>query len=368
MKILIADDKEDVRRALELVLRRSGFETISVPNGRTALEVAKETDLDLAVIDVFMPDMSGIEVCKRLKEEEDHFLPVILITGMDSTDTKVSGFDVGADDYVVKPFDNRELIARVKALCRLKTLHDEVRQLASIREQIVYTTSHDFRTPLVGIRGALQNLLSGLVGELTKEQREYLELVDEAAARLGDLTDEMNRAARRTRVDQSITLESVDLAAAAERAAAGFKPAIMKRGIKFEIDVAADCPPARADREKVTQVIANLLDNAIKHSPEGGLIRVEVKRSTEKGRVGAQVSVIDQGPGIARSDFERIFFRFEQVGAPEQTTSQGTGLGLAICKEIVDAHGGRIWVESEKGSGARFHVVLPAVTEKRGAA
>lgn len=367
MRILVADDNENVTRALKQLLSRSGFSVTCVTSGAAALEAADSTDFDLVLLDVQMPDQDGIKVCQKLKTGSSCFLPVILITGSQSTEGKVVGLEAGADDYILKPFDSREMLARIKALLRIKTLHDEVRHLAQVREQIVYTVSHDFRTPLVGIRGAIRNLLNGLVGELSPDQREYLELVDEATERLTEMTEQLTRAARRQSASP-VSREPVDIEKAANTAIAGLRANIVESRLRVYLQPEDGLLPAWGDREKLIQLLTNLFDNAIKYSPDGGAVRIEVKTEDSKRGPSIHLTVKDQGPGIARSDFERIFYRFEQVGVPEHTMGLGTGLGLAICKEIVEAHGGRIWVESDRGQGAAFHVVIPAATPKRGVA
>ena len=361
MRILVVDDDKAVRRALGVLLEKNGFEVSTVSSGEEALGAAEETEFDLVLLDVFLPDVGGIEVCRKIKAKPDTFLPVILITARDSTQGCIDGFESGADDYVTKPFDNRELLARVKALLRVRALHRELSRLASVREEIVYTVSHDFRTPLVGIRGAVQNLLSGLVGELTPEQCEYLELVDQATQRLSQLTDEMCQAARRRETEGKQARDSIDVKKAVETASAGLRPEIIKKKLRLDVQVEPGSPCAWCEKESFIQVIANLLDNAVKHSPEGGRIRVEIGRELKAGGLFAHVVVADEGPGIVRSDQDRIFYRYEQVGDPQSAGSLGAGLGLAICKETVESHGGKIWVESHDGDGARFNVLLPGV-------
>ncbi|MHC4473508.1 MAG: hybrid sensor histidine kinase/response regulator [Planctomycetota bacterium] len=368
MRILVVDDDKAVRRALGVLLEKSGFTVSTVDCGMEALQASEETEFDLVLLDVLLPDIGGIEVCRELKAKAEAFLPIILITAQDSPEGRIDGLESGADDYLQKPFDSRELLARVKALLRIRALHSELKRLAAVREQIVYTVSHDYRTPLVGIRGAIQNLLTGLVGDLTPEQREYLELVDQATLRLSQLTDEMCKAARKRETDGQEPRDAIDIKKAVETASAGLRPEIVKKKLRLEVKTEPGSPCAWGEREAFVQVVANLLDNAVKHSPEGGRILVEIGRRVSSGGLYAHVSVSDEGPGVARSDQDRIFYRFEQVGDPQLTGSTGAGLGLAICKETVEGHGGRIWVESEDGQGANFHVLLPGVVPVGGAA
>ena len=370
MRILVVDDDTNVLNCLCALLSHSGYECISAGDGEEALGLASKYVFDLVLLDVMMPGVSGLDVCRRIKSQTDHFLPVILVTARGSTEGRLAGLESGADDYMVKPFDNRELLARVKALLRIKALHDEVRELAKVREQVVYTVSHDFRTPLVGIRGAVQNLLSGLVGDISDDQREYLELVDDAAKRLAEMTDQMCALAKTKNhlAQGDISREAVDIRKAVETAVTGFRPEILKRGLAFEVEVEEGTPLGWGERDSVVQVVSNLIDNAIKHSPDGGRVHVLLRQKSTKRGAHVHVVVSDDGPGIARSDFDRIFFRFEQVGDPEDTVNLGIGMGLAICKEIVEAHGGNIWVESEPGHGARFHFSLPGAAPVRGVA
>jgi signal transduction histidine kinase len=368
MRIMVVDDERDSLKPLAEALARGNLATTRVTGGEAGLARATEEEHDLLLVASRLPDIPGVEVCRRIKAQSEHFLPVVLASHAETADVRADGLERGADDYLILPLPEREFLARVKSLLRTKSLHDRVRQLSAVREQVVYTVSHDFRTPLVGIRGAIQNLLSGFVGPLTSEQREYLTLVDEACTRLSSLTEDMTRRARGRKEPGPAAREAVDLRRAAENAIAGLRATIVARGIRIDLRADPEAPPAWGDGERLTQVLANLIDNAVKFSPAGGRIRVEVRKDTNR-RGGAQVhaTVADEGPGIARSDLERIFYPFEQVGARDLPGSQGTGLGLAMCREAVEEHGGRIWAESKPDAGAWFHVVLPAAVPVGGA-
>ncbi len=369
MKILVVDDERDSLISHAEVLARSRLRVEHVRGSAAAAQQTESEEFDLVLVAARLPDGPGLEVCRRLKARGEHFVPVVVLAPAGEEGGRAAALEQGADDYLTLPVPERELLARVKSLLRIKCLHDRVRSLSDVREQVVYTVSHDFRTPLVGIRGAIQNMLAGLVGPFTDEQREYLVLIEEACQRMAHLTEEMTRRARGRRDAGHAPRETVDLRSALDTAVAGLRPAIARRGLRLEVRDEPETPPAWGDREALTQVLANLLDNAVKFSPPAGRIRVDIRRDTNR-KGGAQVHVLvaDEGPGIARSDLERIFFPFEQVGTPADPEGGGAGLGLAMCKEAVEAHGGRIWVESQPGAGARFHVLVPAAVPVGGAA
>jgi signal transduction histidine kinase len=244
-------------------------------------------------------------------------------------------------------------------------MHDEVRHLAAVQEQIVYTISHDLQTPLVGIRGAVHNLLHGLVGPLTDQQREYLEMVEASARRLSELTSSMCRSARR-KVSGRPAQEPVDLKEATEAAVAGLRPAIVRKSLNLRIEAESEVWPARAERTRMIRIFANLLDNAVKHSPERGTIWVDIRSDKERPD-WLHVLVEDEGPGIPKHQQESVFTRSPGLRAAAGSRGSASGLGLAVCRESVEAFGGRIWLEGDTGRGARFHLVIPAAVPVRGA-
>jgi signal transduction histidine kinase len=244
----------------------------------------------------------------------------------------------------------------VTEMRRLELVREEVKQrmmAVDLKTEFMNTISHELRNPLTTVKTAIQSLRDGLVGPMTPAQLRFVDLahrnVDRQIRIINNVLDIARFQSGRARLD----LRRVDLGVSIDELMQGY--AIAHRGPKLEAAVPAGVPEIRADSDLVTQVLANLIDNALRYARE----RVQVKVAPTPE--GVQLSVIDDGPGMAESQAAKLFSKFVQVTrAPGSGGYKGTGLGLAICKEIMAAHGGKIWVESAPGKGARFHALWPA--------
>lgn len=232
------------------------------------------------------------------------------------------------------------------ALARAKIAFD---QAAQRREELVADVSHDLRTPLTSIKGAAQNLLDGIAGPLTTEQREYVEIVRAHAERLITIANGLVEAMRASAVPIELAAEPIDVGALAAEVARSLGPLAAARGVALE----TSCEPIEvvADGAKIRQVLENLIGNALKYTERGGTVRVE---AAADGR-GARVEVRDTGCGIPADQWERIFDRFWK-GSSERA---GAGLGLAIARDVVRQHGGDLVVDSRAGAGSTFTMTLP---------
>jgi signal transduction histidine kinase/DNA-binding response OmpR family regulator len=234
----------------------------------------------------------------------------------------------------------------------------EQKQLEARKEEFVHVVSHELRTPLTAIAGALDLVLGGLVGPLEAKQEKYLRMARESSDRLSALVDDILDVARLARGKLRMEPEPVRLDELVRQAVDRYQAAASERGLA--LDVAVPSGPVRtlADPGRIGQVLANLLTNSLKFSPERGEIRVRLFRSAAlPGLTG--LSVWNGGEAIAEKDLERIFEKFEQARSAGNRRARGTGLGLAICRGIVEAHGGRIWAESAPGEGVRIVLVVP---------
>lgn len=230
-------------------------------------------------------------------------------------------------------------------------LHDvtELRRLERVRQDFVANVSHEFKTPLTAIQGFAETLLSGAL-EDPRNNRRFLEIIRDHAARLASLTDDLLKLARIEAGKLEVEFVPVNILELVEQCAETALLKASRKQIAFETDVPSGLPAVRGDASLLREVLQNLLDNAIQYTPEAGCIRVSVALNGRE----AVIAVSDTGIGIPLADQERIFERFYRVDAARSREAGGTGLGLSIAKHIVEAHGGRLWVKSEIGHGSKF--------------
>ncbi|HEY4710984.1 MAG TPA: ATP-binding protein [Candidatus Acidoferrales bacterium] len=238
-------------------------------------------------------------------------------------------------------------------------LHDvtELRRLERVRHDFVANVSHEFKTPLTAIQGFAETLLSGAL-EDPRNNRRFLEIIRDHATRLAVLTDDLLKLARIEAGKLEVQFVPVQLAEVIERCTETSQLKANRKRIALEVDVPAALPDVLGDASLLRDVVQNLLDNAVQYTPEGGRVRV----SATAGPREAVVTVDDTGMGIPLADQERIFERFYRVDAARSREAGGTGLGLSIAKHIVEAHGGRLWVESEVGHGSKFSFSVSLAT------
>ena len=250
----------------------------------------------------------------------------------------------------------RDLHPEEKPAGAVVVLHDvtELRRLERVRQDFVANVSHEFKTPLTAIQGFAETLLAGAIDD-PGHNRRFLEIIRDHAARLARLTDDLLKLARIEAGKLEVQFSPVSVAALAEACAETSLLKSSQKQIALEINIPPGLPPVRGDASLLRDVLQNLLDNAIQYTPPGG--RVEVSAAAKERE--AVIAVADTGIGIPLADQERIFERFYRVDAARSREAGGTGLGLSIVRHIVEAHGGRLWVESEVGLGSKFFFSIP---------
>ena len=237
-------------------------------------------------------------------------------------------------------------------------LHDitRLKELENIRKDFVANVSHELRTPLTSIRGFAETLLDGALEDKNNNRR-FVEIIKSHALRLSDLTMDLLTLATLESESFQLKPERIDLPALVHEVLESFRPVALIKRHELEAVIEAGLPPVKADRDRIRQVLINLLDNAAKFTHEEGKISLEVRLNTE--RTGVELHVKDRGIGIPASDLPRIFERFYRVDKARSREQGGTGLGLAIVKHIVEAHRGLVSVESTMNQGSDFCVTLP---------
>jgi signal transduction histidine kinase len=242
----------------------------------------------------------------------------------------------------------------------LVRLNERLLELDRLKDEFVALVSHELRTPLTSIRGYLELIREGKGGRVTKKQERFLEVMNRNSERLLRLVSDLLFVAQAESGNVALELEQLDLADVTKESVDATRPLAAKRAIALNL-ASADELRVSADRARLVQLLDNLLSNAVKFTPEGG--RVDVTVSAQNGH--AVLEVADSGIGIPRGEQGRLFDRFFRASTATAQAVPGTGLGLAIAKAIVDAHGGRIDVESDEGSGSTFRVELPVRQRRR---
>jgi len=361
--ILVVDDTPANLRLLTGMLKDLGYKVRSVSNGKFALQTAKHNPPDLILLDVIMPEMNGYEVCERLKEDEQLAdIPVIFISALNETMDKVKAFQVGGVDYVTKPFQLREVQARVTTHLELhrqrhqiQESYEQLRRLEELRDNLVHMVVHDMRTPLTSIKGFLQ-MLDMVEGEtMSADGREFVTIAREATENLIELTSSLLDVSKMEAGEMTLDLGECNLIEIIQVVMRKVESLCENRQFTLE---AAEPMTVLGDAGLLARVIQNLLGNALKFTPDGGSISVGL----EAGEGCVRVYVRDTGPGIPSESRERIFEKFGQVSPQQNRQQYSTGLGLTFCKLAVEAHGGSIGVDSEVGKGSTFWFTVPAQT------
>lgn len=353
----MADDEPSNRALLRQVLARGPYRVREAEDGYAALQSAREERPDVVLLDVMMPGLDGFQVCRTLKADPDlAAVPILLVTSLDGREDRVQGVEAGADDFLVKPLDPREVLFRVRNAVRSHQLFREVQEsyrrlhdLESLRDSLTHMLVHDFRSPLNSVLGYLRLLRMDAGERLTEEELTFLERATSSTELLNEMVSATLDVSRMEGDVMPLSRQRVDLADVARRASADV--AGLARGHEIRLEAPPGGAQAWCDPDIVRRVLMNLLVNALKFSPSGEAVMVQV--------VGSRVEVRDRGPGIPEAERERIFDKFVQLRAWEEGGRHSSGLGLTFCQMAVQAHGGRIGVHCPEGGGSTFWFTLP---------
>ncbi len=362
--ILVVDD--DARnRALMAACLVPEFRVIEAEDGRQAIEAVARGGVDLVLLDVMMPQLSGFDACREIKARAGGargFLPVVLLTALSDQEDRNRGLAAGADEFLSKPVDRRELLLRVRGLLRIRDQEAqirrhvaELRRLQALKDDLVALIVHDVRNPLAGVEGYLQLILRNLDrGPDLAALRDDVGKALEASRRLKEILEDVLRARLLEEGDLTMRRERCSLAEIAREAIETLRGAAAAGGVGVEL-VAEDEAPALVDRALVRRAIENLLANAIKHSRAGTAVSVAVR---EHGGDWA-LEVADRGPGIPDEIKPTLFGKFSSVEAKQGGARRGFGLGLYLVQLVARAHGGNVSADDRAGGGTVFRMTLP---------
>ncbi len=356
-RILLVDDSADSLRLLQVTLKLKGYNVIIADSGAEALVKIAEYPPDLVLLDVVMPDMDGYEVTRQIKHNSNlPFIPILLVTGSEKSSV-VKGLDAGADEFICKPVDKKELLARVRALLRLKHSMDEQLFLSQRREDFVTRLTHDLRTPLIAADQFLKLLQRGVFGNTLSAMRESLEQMAQSNQTLLSMVDTLLEVYQYEAGGKTLDFFVVDLWELCQQVVQELMPladvkhltlkAVLTKGTE------ASLVRVKGDRLELRRLLTNLVGNAIRFC-DAGSVEVRLNSTVQ----GVTIEVEDTGIGMNPEEQLLLFDRFRQ-GKHQR---RGNGLGLYLSRQIVEAHQGNISVSSTVGKGSIFTVYLPVQT------
>ncbi len=391
--IFIVDDMPANLGILDEFLSHHGFEVLIAQDGKSALAKVEKAQPHLILLDILMPELDGFETCRRFKANPiTQDIPIIFMTALTDTVDKVKGFELGAVDYITKPFEQEEVLARIKTHLRISQLQQqlqiqniqlqekneqldqlthhlsqrteelhlanvELAQAARLKDEFLANMSHELRTPLNAILGMSEVLQEGIYGPLNVQQVKSVHTIEESGRHLLELINDILELAKIEAGKIKLDLIPVSANWVGESCLRLVKDLAQKKQIKLQAAFDSNTLTVQADERYLKQILLNLLGNAIKFTPNGGTVQLEIKGDTQQQVVNLSVS--DTGIGISSENMHYLFKPFVQLDGGLSRQHEGTGLGLALVYRLVVLHGGRISVTSHSGQGSCFTVALP---------
>lgn len=362
-KILIVDDVMSNVLLLKVLLTNEKFAIATASNGRQALEQVEKENPDLVLLDVMMPDMSGFEVAQHLKSNPNTAdIPIIFLTALNSTADIVKGFQVGANDFISKPFNKEELIIRVthqislvaaKRLILSKT--EELQRTIAGRDKLYSVIAHELRSPMGSIKMVLNMLILNLPSEkIGAEMYELLTMANQTTEDVFSLLDNLLKWTKSQIGKLNVVYQDVDLVEVTDGVIEIFSMVASLKKIRIR-EMKPEKMMVNADIDMLKTVVRNLLSNAIKFSKENS--EVLVKMEEVDGM--AVVSVQDYGCGISEEGQKKLLHTDTHFSTFGTNNEEGSGLGLLLCKDFVVKNGGKLWFTSKEGEGSIFSFSIP---------
>lgn len=365
-KILIVDDVVSNVLLLKILLTNEKFQVCTANCGTMCIEQAKAEKPDLILLDVMMPDISGFDTAVILKKDpETAEIPIIFLTALNNPKDLVHGFQVGANDFLTKPFNKEELVVRVMhqiTLVAAKRLiqkqNEELRATISNRDKMYSVIAHDLRSPMASIRMVLNLVVSAASPEvLGQELFDLLDKANKESEECHDLLDNLLKWTKSQTGRLTVVLQDLDLNDIIVGVVDIFEMIASTKKIKLNYQGTSQPLLVRADNDMLKTIVRNFMSNAIKFSSEGSSIDITIKEDGDF----AKVSVRDYGVGISPERLENIFKKGETTYGTGG--EEGSGLGLQLCADFSRKIGGDVMVESTLGEGSTFSVLLPLKKE-----
>jgi len=358
--VLIVDDLPNNVRLLSIMLTEKGYQVRKAINGQMALNTVRSLIPDLILLDINMPDLNGYQVCEQLKaDEKTREIPVIFISALDDVFDKVKAFQVGGVDYISKPFQGEEVMARIEnqlTICRQKKqLQNEIKERQKTEETLeiyLHAVSHDLRNPVIGMSMILNNLIKNSQGETKEVSRKILQQMANSCDRQLTLIDSLVETRQNDLWGVSLELKPLSLYEIGQQIGQEWELRLKENQATLINNFSPDLPLVNADAHHLWRVFENLLANAIKHNPQGIIITFSARLEGNYLRC----SIADNGVGISETQRKQLFDRYQRGNNNNQIS---LGLGLYLCRQIIHAHGGEIGIMNNDEKGSQFWFTLP---------
>jgi two-component system sensor histidine kinase/response regulator len=358
--VLIVDDLPNNVRLLSIMLTEKGYQVRKAINGQMALNTVRSLIPDLILLDINMPDLNGYQVCEQLKaDEKTREIPVIFISALDDVFDKVKAFQVGGVDYISKPFQGEEVMARIEnqlTICRQKKqLQNEIKERQKTEETLeiyLHAVSHDLRNPVIGMSMILNNLIKNSQGETKEVSRKILQQMASSCDRQLTLIDSLVETRQNDLWGVSLELKPLSLYEIGQQIGQEWELRLKENQATLINNFSPDLPLVNADAHHLWRVFENLLANALKHNPQGIIITFSARLEGNYLRC----SIADNGVGISETQRKQLFDRYQRGNNNNQIS---LGLGLYLCRQIIHAHGGEIGIMNNDEKGSQFWFTLP---------
>lgn len=369
-KVLIVDDNKENVDLVAYFLKPQNYNIISAYDGVEALRMVESEGPDIILLDIMLPKMDGFQVCERIKKNHSsRFIPIIMITALKELKDKIRSLEVGADDFISKPFENVELLTRVKSLLRIKDYHDELERknkelaeknkalirLDQFKDELTHLIVHDMKNPLFVIQGNLQMMSMGMDAASSSMLKKYIDRIDRSAQNLLRMVLNLIDITKIEGGGMELNLELTNLNETFENCIKKISDYPEHANKKIEINLQSGLPLMKVDSSVMERVFDNLISFAIANVPAEG--RVDFVSETAEGQM--RFIFHDHGPQIPIKYSEHLFNKFSQVEIKNEGYRVGRGLGLTFSHLAAEAHQGSLEVDTQNKIGNKFILTLP---------
>ena len=359
--VLVVDDVPTNVMLVQAILKKEGYTLLTTDSGAKALRIAQERHPNLILLDIMMPEMDGYEVLQHLKNNpETNNIPVIIMSALSDMQSIVKGYQLGATEYVTKPFQREELVKRVAhryELFSIKRIKQELENTIESRDTLYSVIAHDLRSPLGSLK-MMNNAILMMVdkNQVSDEVYEMLQMMNKTSEEIFQLLDNLLKWAKNRLNKQNIYRQQVDINSIVNSTAEIFIPMATQKGISIMLEGLDKELMGSTDIDMVKTIVRNLISNAVKFSYEKGLITVSTKTDGDF----VVVSVKDSGKGIKKEDRGKLLRSNTHFTSYGTNNEKGSGLGLMLCKDFVEQLGGKLWFDSEENP-QDFRIPVPCL-------